>query len=110
MSAIGSYILNRSKQYNVYCTDLTISQLLDFANTTNKNLPKNAIIVSSPLNTDGEIVTDKGTPAILMTDSNSEVLPLTYTFDTTQFIYDNNTNTVKIDENYLLNFLHKKMK
>lgn len=109
MSAIGSYILNRSKQYNVYCTDLTISQLMDFTNNTNKILPKNAIIVSSPLNTDGEIVTDKGTPAILMTDSNSEVLPLTYTFDTTQFIYDNNTNTVKINENYLLNSLRKKL-
>ena len=107
MSAIGSYILNRSKQYNVYCTDLTISKLLDFANTTNKNLPKNAIIISSPLNKDGEILTDKGTPAILMTDSNSEVLPLTYTFDTTQFIYDNTTNTVKIKENYLTSLLRK---
>ena len=58
-SQIGtSYNLN--KQYNFYCTDLTVDKLENFS----YGLPNNAIIISSPTDRDSY---DMGTPSILMT-------------------------------------------
>ena len=91
MSSIGSK-QNVGKQYNIYCTNLTVSQL-----KTYKGLPSNAIIISSPTNND----TDKGIPSILMTDYQSNVLPLTYVLDKTVFTVNENTNTASLNTYYL---------
>lgn len=92
-SQIGtSYNLN--KQYNFYCTNLSVDKLKNFS----YGLPNNAIIISSPLNNKSY---DIGTPSILMTDYNSNIMPLTYTLDKSQFSVDEKTNTIKFKENII---------
>lgn len=92
-SQIGtSYNLN--KQYNFYCTNLSVDKLKNFSYA----LPNNAIIISSPLNNKSY---DIGTPSILMTDYNSNIMPLTYTLDKSQFSIDEKTNTIKFKENII---------
>lgn len=92
-SQIGtSYNLN--KQYNFYCTDLTVDKLKNFS----YGLPNNAIIISSP--TDNKSY-DIGTPSILMTDYNSNIMPLTYTLDKSQFSVDEKTNKIKFKESII---------
>ena len=72
-SQIGtSYNLN--KQYNFYCTNLSVDKLKNFS----YGLPNNAIIISSPTDRDSY---DIGTPSILMTDYNSNIISLKYTLD-----------------------------
>lgn len=86
-SQIGtSYNLN--KQYNFYCTNLPVNTLKNFS----YGLPNNAIIISSPTDNNSY---DIGTPSILMTDYNSNIIPLTYTLDSSQFIIDEKTNKAK---------------
>ena len=85
-SQIGtSYNLN--KQYNFYCTNLSVDKLKNFS----YGLPNNAIIISSPTNNKSY---DIGTPSILMTDYNSNIMPLTYTLDKSQFSVDEKTNKI----------------
>ena len=89
-SQIGtSYNLN--KQYNFYCTNLSVDKLKNFS----YGLPNNAIIISSPLDNKSY---DIGTPSILMTDYNSNIIPLTYTLDKSQFSVDEKTNKIKFKE------------
>ena len=92
-SQIGtSYNLN--KQYNFYCTDLTVDKLENFS----YGLPNNAIIISSPIDNNSY---DIGTPAILMTDYNSNIIPLTYTLDESQFERVKKTNKIKFRESII---------
>lgn len=92
-SQIGtSYNLN--KQYNFYCTDLTVDKLENFS----YGLPNNAIIISSPTDHDSY---DIGTPSILMTDYNSNIMPLTYTLDKSQFERVGKTNKIKFRESII---------
>lgn len=92
-SQIGtSYNLN--KQYNFYCTNLSVDKLKNFS----YGLPNNAIIISSPLDNKSY---DIGTPSILMTDYNSNIIPLTYTLDKSQFSVDEKTNKIKFKENII---------
>lgn len=92
-SQIGtSYNLN--KQYNFYCTNLSVDKLKNFS----YGLPNNAIIISSP--TDNKSY-DIGTPSILMTDYNSNIMPLTYTLDKSQFSVDEKTNKIKFKESII---------
>lgn len=92
-SQIGtSYNLN--KQYNFYCTDLTVDKLENFS----YGLPNNSIIISSPTDHDSY---DIGTPSILMTDYNSNIMPLTYTLDKSQFERVGKTNKIKFRESII---------
>ena len=92
-SQIGtSYNLN--KQYNFYCTNLSVDKLKNFS----YGLPNNAIIISSPTNNKSY---DIGTPSILMTDYNSNIMPLTYTLDKSQFSVDEKTNKIKFKESII---------
>ena len=77
---------NLSKQYNFYCTNLSVNTLKNFS----YGLPNNAIIISSPTDINSY---DIGKPSILMTDYNSNIIPLTYTLDKNQFNFDEKTNT-----------------
>lgn len=89
-SQIGtSYNLN--KQYNFYCTNLSVDKLKNFS----YGLPNNAIIISSPTDSNSY---DIGTPSILMTDYNSNIISLTYTLDKNQFTFDEKTNTTRFKE------------
>lgn len=85
---------NLSKQYNFYCTDLTVDKLENFS----YGLPNNAIIISSPTDRDSY---DMGTPSILMTDYNSNIMPLTYTLDKSQFERVGKTNRIKFKESII---------
>ena len=82
---------NLSKQYNFYCTNLSVNTLKNFS----YGLPNNAIIISSPTDNNSY---DIGKPSILMTDYNSNIIPLTYTLDKNQFNFDEKTNTAIFKE------------
>lgn len=94
--------------YNIYCTDLSLAQLRDYELTfvvgSNKKLklPANSIIISSPtkVNSNNKTV-DKGIPAICITDKNSHILPLTYSFNKDQFEVNLTNNTVSLKETEL---------
>lgn len=107
MSKLGYYNQDAlNNYYSIYTSDLTVQQLLELEN----KLPAHTIIISSPINSEdknGENVktTDKGTPSILMTDMDGVAVPLTYSFNPNQFIFDNTTNTVSISDNETLNKL-----
>lgn len=92
-SQIGT-TYNLNKQYNFYCTDLTVDKLENFS----YGLPNNAIIISSPTDRDSY---DIGTPSILMTDYNSNIMPLTYTLDKSQFERVGKTNRIKFKESII---------
>lgn len=91
MSAIGSNI-NTGKQYNIYCTNLSVMELKNY-----KGLPANSIIISSPIRYNNDL----GIPSIVMTDYESKVLPLTYTLNNTIFTVDESTNTINLNSYYL---------
>lgn len=111
MSKLGYYNQDAlNNYYSIYTSDLTVQQLLELEN----KLPAHTIIISSPINSEdknGEKVktTDKGTPSILMTDMDGVAVPLTYSFNPNQFIFDNNTNTVSISDNETLNKLQNSL-
>lgn len=85
MATIGT---NQGKKYTTISSTLTFSQLLKGNNA------KNTLIVSDPDIT-GTGQTNMG---IGITDNNGNFLPLTYSFDTTVFQYNNNLNTVSLTD------------
>jgi len=111
MSKLGYYNQDAlNNYYSIYTSDLTVQQLLELEN----KLPAHTIIISSPINVEdknGENVktTDKGTPSILMTDMDGVAVPLTYSFNPKQFIFDNTTNSVSISDNETLSKLQNSL-
>lgn len=101
MSTVGSYTYNFGKQYNIYCSDLSVSYLRNYKKET---LPQNAIIISSPI--EGKKQKDTGKPAIVITDNFSYILPLTYTHNNEHFIIDESTNSVFINISYIQDQLY----
>lgn len=98
MSKIGSN-QNLGKKFNIFCTNLSNSEIRRYNSTTYNGkqlkLPSNALIISSPLNTDGS---DTEQPSMLMTDSDSNVLTLTYSFSNEHFSFNPLSNTVYVKE------------
>ena len=101
MSKVGKYNKESVNNfYNIYTSDATIAELKD----DNMSLPVNSIIVSSPVKVTTfediytpDLIEDSNTPAIVITDSEGEVLPLSYTFDPKYFKYDERKNMVTLN-------------
>lgn len=95
---IGNLSYTIGNKYDIYCSDMSVSQLKNFS----YNLPNNSIIVSSPTTSGVDI----GKPSILMTDHKGSPLPLTYSFDPKYFIYNETSNTVTLNMSYIKNELY----
>ena len=92
-SKLGYYNNINIPVYSFYTTNLSTYQLVNYS----YQLPNNSFIISSPI--DENSYFDKKTPAILMTDNNSNILPLTYTLeDDNMFTVEPKTNTIKFDK------------
>lgn len=93
---VGYYISNSNKHYSIYTSDLTVDGL-----QKKQTLPIDSLIISSPINSYNF---DKGTPAILMTDSMGKALPLTYSFNNMYFTHNAQTNTIDLSYTYVSKF------
>lgn len=89
MSKLGYYNPNSPNNfYSIYTSDLNVANIMKLT-----NLPVNSIIISSPINKNGD---DMKCPAILMTDGDGKPLPLTYNFSSEDFTVNESTNTVSL--------------
>jgi hypothetical protein len=104
-SKLGYYNNINIPIYSFYTTNLSTYQLVNYS----YQLPNNSFIVSSPI--DETTYYDKKTPAILMTDNNSNILPLTYTLEgDNMFTVEPKTNTIKFDKlTNTLNSINEKL-
>lgn len=97
MSAVGNldYFKSNNKSPNILnVSDMTLSELI----TNYQILPKNSLVVSSPQTKAG---VDNQKPALAITDANGQVLPLSYSFNSTYFEYNNTNNTISLSWTFL---------
>lgn len=89
------------KDLTVVSSHLSIKELNDITEQYDYDkLLQNSLIISSPVEiVDGETV-DKGNYAICASDNDGNIVPLTYSFDKSTFAFNNETNTVNLNQTY----------
>ena len=100
MSQLGNLANNLGNPIYIYNSDLSIKALRTYEK---EQLPKNAIIISSPTNSKGE---DINIPSLVVTDYNVTTVPLTYTPVKEHFSIDESSNTVELNMNYLVSYFY----
>ena len=94
MSQLGYIYSSYGKHFNIGIANTYGENVL-----TGSNLPKNSIIISSPIDRDNE---DLGIYSLIATDNNGSPVRLTYTIqEGNGFKYENDTLYFSIDSNYL---------
>lgn len=87
MSRLGNIQQSYGKQVTIAVANTNGSTVL-----ASEVLPKNALIIASPVVTDNQIVYDSGTYSMVMTDANGEAVRLTYTIKEGSGLYANSSN------------------
>lgn len=94
---------NITSSFPVYFTNIEINKFDQVS-----NFPASSILISSPVDTDGN---DIDTPAVGISDSEGNLLPLSYTMDMTYFKFAGNKlvlDTDKVISNNLSYFVDNK--